>query len=59
MGETGAEPGNIIRELLSLGSAGLGGTVAVTLRERIPASKTRYLGPGDAMPGASGRATRS
>ena len=52
MGETGAEPGDIIRELLSLGSAELGDTVAATLRERIPSSEMRYLGPGDAMPGS-------
>lgn len=51
MGETGAEPGEIFRELLSLGSAELGDTVAATLRERIPSSEMRYLGPGDAMPG--------
>lgn len=51
IGETGAEPGEIFRELLSLGSAELGDTVAATLRERIPASEMRYLGPGDAMPG--------
>ena len=51
MGETGAEPGDIIRELLSLGSAELGDTVAATLRERIPSSEMRYLGPGNAMPG--------
>ncbi len=50
-GETGAEPGEIFRELLSLGSAELGDTVAATLRERIPSSEMRYLGPGDAMPG--------
>lgn len=51
VGETGAEPGEIFRELLSLGSAELGDTVAATLRERIPSSEMRYLGPGDAMPG--------
>ena len=52
MGETGAEPGDIIRELLSLGSAELGDTVTAKLRERIPSSEMRYLGPGDAMPGS-------
>ena len=50
MGETGAEPGDIFRELLSLGTAELGDTAATMLRERIPSSEERYLGPGDAMP---------
>ena len=50
-GETDAEPGDIFRELLSVGSAELGDTAAVTLRERIPSAEMRYLGPGDAMPG--------
>jgi len=52
MGETGAEPGDMFRELLSLRTAELGSTEAVTLRERIPSSEMRYLGPGDAMPGS-------
>ena len=53
MGETGAEPGDIIRELLSLGSAELGDTAATMLRERIPSSEVRYLAPGESMPGST------
>ena len=53
MGEEGAEPGDLIRELLSLGSAELGDTVATMLRNRIPSSEIRLLGPGDAMPGST------
>jgi len=51
-GEEGAEPGDLIRELLSLGSAELGDTAATMVRDRIPSSEIRYLGPGDAMPGS-------
>lgn len=51
-GDEGAEPGDLIRELLSLGSAELGDTVAAMLRDGIPSSEIRYLGPGNAMPGS-------
>ena len=51
-GNEGAEPGDLIRELLSLGTAALGDTAATMLRDRIPASEIRHLGPGDAMPGS-------
>ena len=52
MEETDAEPGEIIRELLSLGSAELGDAATRTLRERIPSAELTYLGPGDAAPGS-------
>lgn len=52
MGDEGVEPGELYRELLSLGSAELGSTATVTLRERIPSSEQRLLGPGSAMPGS-------
>ncbi len=56
MGEEGLEPGELFRELLSLGTARIpdprGDTVTTTLRERIRSSEYRYLGPGDAMPGS-------
>ena len=53
MGEEGVEPGELYRELLSLGSAELGDTATTTLRERIPHSEQRLLGPGNAMPGST------
>ena len=52
MGEEGLEPGDLYRELVSLGSAELGDTATTTLRERIPGGEQGYLGPGDAMPGS-------
>ena len=53
MGDEGVEPGELYRELLSLGFAELGSTATTTLRERIPSSEQRLLGPGDAMPGST------
>ena len=53
IGEEGVEPGELYRELVSLGSAELGDTATTTLRERIPHSEQRLLGPGDAMPGST------
>ena len=52
MGEESLEPGDLYRELVSLGSAELGDTATTTLRERIPGGEQGYLGPGDAMPGS-------
>jgi hypothetical protein len=53
MGDEGVDPGELYRELLSLGFTELGSTATTTLRERIPSSEQRLLGPGDAMPGST------
>ena len=42
----------LYRELMTLGWVELGDTAATTMRQRIPGSEARYLGPGDAMPGS-------
>ena len=42
----------LYRELMTLGWVELGDTAATTVRQRIPGSEARYLGPGDAMPGS-------
>ena len=42
----------LYRELMTLGWVELGDTAATTVRQRIPGSELRYLGPGDAMPGS-------
>lgn len=42
----------LYRELMTLGWVELGDTAATTLRQRVPGSEKRYLGPGDAMPGS-------
>jgi len=42
----------LYRELMTLGWVELGDTAATTMRQRIPGSELRYLGPGNAMPGS-------
>ena len=50
--EEGVDPGELYRELVTVGSAQWGDTVATTLREGVPSSEQRYLGPGATMPGS-------
>ena len=52
MGEDSRDPGELYRELVTVGSTQLGDTVPTTLREWVPSSEQRYLGPGAAMPGS-------
>lgn len=42
----------LYRQLMTLGWVELGDTAATTVRQRIPGSERRYLGPGSAMPGS-------
>ena len=51
-GEEETNPGELYRELVTLGAAEQGSTAATVLRDRVPSSEQRHLAPGDAMPGS-------